>query len=698
MCRKSGPGLLSERPLKARSVAEVASYEREEVRSGEASLQQTSVLGLGDGCSAKPEGNANKIRSVVADCSEGRPGSGGNSLGSVSHLQSRGGAASVLLQTSIHSQTDKTNLSSQPDETFFKGQFDCGEMDESRGLTEISGGCAIKATAPQSLGLGSMVNRVSWMVQDAGRLLWSSATVLQQARRVGLQPVGACWSSHVVSLVRESNVLSIVKNSQVFSMVKGSFIFSVFTNSHIFSVVKDLPLIQQINAVIMENTQPEEAAQMIQEWVNPDSTLPTALTPAETLSKAEELSVDVSQTTEAVWTKNKNISDLQLSQDMPDYVKQGHKLITELLPKKDFGEPEVIHELEDPALENSRTLHNKMDAQISIQSLITFPDSLVNLQSLSLVNLMGTLQSVIPTSVITSQRIVAVYFLSVAKCSHPKPRPALLVLVETGLYVVTADSGLLVLFHHFPLFQLKEVQISLAGHSLCLMGATQESILGVYTHSQNLTKELCCAIVGVIHPGDSRVSRHPLLHGDLVKMSLDWETHVPDLLLDAGVRVCCRFEKSLTDLVYLLHHNMDPETVSLGDVHLLMYTTVAICLSTHTEPLALFLLTDTHLGLVQEDASCFIPTVPHHPQFHDLTLRQRSDVRCVLVRDEDQYGAVRLDVILANVRGRGHPESVTKAATPSAHISNSSPHVEVWKLTFSCSSEAACLINHLSNV
>lgn len=683
-CHKSGPGLLSERPLKARSVAEVASYEGEEVRSGDASLQQTSVLGPGDGCSAKPEGNANKIRSVGADCSEGRPGSGGNSLGSVSLLQSRGGAssASVLLQTSVHSQTDGKNLSSQPNRTFFKGQFNCGEMDESRGLTEILGGCALKAAAPQSSGLGSMVNRVSWMVQDAGRLLLSSATVLQLAKRAGLQPVGASWSSHVVSLVRESNVLSIVKNSQVLSMVKGSFIFSVFINSHIFSVVKDLPLIQQISTVIMENTHPEEAAQMTKEWVNQDSTLPTALTLTKTPSKAEELLVDVSQTTEADWTKNKNISDLQT---------------TELVPEKDFREPEVVHEPEDLALENSRN-HNKMDAQISIQSLITFPDSLVKLQSLPLVNLMGTLQSVIPTSVITSQRTMALFFLSVAKCSHPKPCPALLILVETGLYAVTADFGLLVLFHHFPLFQLKKVQISLAGHSLCLMGATQESILGVYTHSQKLTKELCCAIVGVMQPGDSKLSHHPLLHGDLVKMSLDWETHVPDLLLDAGLRVCCRFEKSLTDLVYLLHHNIDPEMVSLGDVHLLMYATVAICLSNYSQPLALFLLTDTHLGLVQEDALCFIPTMPHHQQFHDLTLRRRSDVRCLLLRDEDQYGAVELDVILANVRGRGHPESVTEAATPSAHISNSCPHVEVWKLTFSCSSEAACLINHLSNV
>uniref|UniRef100_A0A671YRF6 Kinesin family member 16Bb n=1 Tax=Sparus aurata TaxID=8175 RepID=A0A671YRF6_SPAAU len=301
-----------------------------------------------------------------------------------------------------------------------------------------------------------------------------------------------------------------------------------------------------------------------------------------------------------------------------------------------------------------------------------------------------------------SEKIVALFWMNVAKCSQPKPRPALLILLDAGLYTLIADSGLLVLFHHLPLLQLREVQISLAGHSLRLMGTTEESILGVYTYAQELTKELCWAILGIICPGDGRVSEHPLLQGDLMKMSLDWENHVPDLLLDAGLKVCCQFQKSLADLVYLLYSNMDQETVTVGEVQLLLYTGVGVCISpsTHTKHLAQLLLTDTHLGLVQEDAvfhpaPCSVTIAPRRAQFHDLTLRQRSDVRCILVHDEDERGAVRLDVILANVRGRGHPESMTKAAAPPVHVSNSSQHAEVWKLTFSCSSEAACLINHL---
>ncbi|XP_035519086.1 uncharacterized protein kif16bb isoform X2 [Morone saxatilis] len=621
----------------------------------------------------------------------------------------------LMTTTNAHSQLDRKSLSSQaacspPEETTFEGQFSCGEMDESGGSDEIPGVGITETDAVQNSGLGSLVSRVSWIVQDAGRLLWSSPTVLQQVREEGLQPVGARWSSHIVTLVRESNVLSVVKDSQVLSMVKGSFVFSLFKDSHIFSMVKELPLIQHIQMEITQSLQPEEAAKMIQGCINPDTTQLPVLTPAQTFSKAEELPEDVPLITEDICMRNKSITDLRLpqEQDVADIqAKQDDKLVTEPLPVKRSSEPEVAHapEDKDQALENSRTVQKKKDYQIFSQTLITFPDSLLNLQTLPLIDLMDTLQSIVPTPVLTSQKIVALYWLNVAKCSQPEPRPALLILVETGLYTLTADSGLLVLFHHLPLLQLQEVQISLAGHSVRLMDTTEENILGVYTHTQKLTKELCWAILGVICPGDNRVSQHPLLHGDLMKMSLNWETYIPDLLLDAGLKVCCQFQKSLADLVYLLHCNMGQKTVTLGDVQLVLYTSVGVCIngSYHTKPLAQLLLTDTHLGLVQEDA-VFHPAprsvtiAPCRPQFHGLILRQLSDVRCVLVHDEDECGAVRLDVILANVRGRGHPESVTKAATPPAHASNSSPHAEVWKLTFSCSSEAACLINHLSNV
>uniref|UniRef100_A0A669CQU1 Uncharacterized protein n=1 Tax=Oreochromis niloticus TaxID=8128 RepID=A0A669CQU1_ORENI len=702
LCHKSGPGLRSER--KAQSGTGVASCKGEEGWSGDANLQQTSVLGLGDGCGTKPEGNANEIQDDGSDCYKGRPRSGGSSLSGMSHLQSSRGTSSmsILPQSNTHSQLDTKPLDSHtgfcpPKETTITKECSCGEMDEFENLEKIPGVCVTEAAAAavQNLKRSSLFSRVSWIVQDAGRLLWSSSTVLQQVTEFRFQPVGARWSNNFISLVRESSVLSIIRDSRVFSTFRGSFIFSLLKDSHIFSMVKELPLIQHVQMDIIQLLQSEEAAQMIQGCINPENAQLPVPTPTQTLSKVEELPIDVQLVSGDILKRNESMWDMESTRNMVDgNVKQRDELITKRLPLKHSSVKEVTCELK-----NSKTV------QIFIQTLIKFPDSLANLQNLPPQSMMDHLQSVISTSDLPTQKILTLYWLNVAKCNQSEPQSALLILMESALYTLTSESGLLVLFHLLPLCQLKDIQIGLAGQSLRLISATEESILAVYTYSQKHTQMLCRAILDIICPGDCRVPQHPLLHGNLIEMSLGWQVSVPELLLDAGLRVCCQFQKSLADLIYLLHCNMNHETVTLGEVQLKLYTSVAVHISprTHSKHVVQFLLTDTHLGLVREDAVCHplshsVTTAPCRPHFHDLTLRRCSDVRCILVHDEDENRPVRLDVIFAKAQGRGHPESVTKAATPSAHALNSSPRAEVWKLTFSCSAEAACLINHLSNV
>ncbi|XP_015229124.1 PREDICTED: kinesin-like protein KIF16B [Cyprinodon variegatus] len=146
-CHKSGPGLVSESLQRtAQSGAGVASSERGDVSSGDGSLQQTCVLGPGDGCGMKPEGNANEIQGVDAECYKGRPFSGGTSLGSMSLLQKSGGSSflSVLPQTNTYSQANRKSLSSQvaccpPKDTAFQDQYSSSGMDESESLGEIKG-------------------------------------------------------------------------------------------------------------------------------------------------------------------------------------------------------------------------------------------------------------------------------------------------------------------------------------------------------------------------------------------------------------------------------------------------------------------------------------------------------------------------------------------------------------------------------
>lgn len=691
-CHKSEPGLASEQPQKAPSVAQCASYRGEEVWSGDASLQQTSVLGLGDGCGTKQEGNANKFQDAMADCSEGRPGSGESSLGVMSHLQSNGESPSTtILPQTTRSWPDKNRLSSRgddcsPEKTSFRTQFCSTALKKNSGVSPQE----TVATRSKKSGVTTLVGKVSWLIEDAEGLFWIFSTALQKVRKEGLEPVWACWSSYVLAL-RERNIIPAVIEGELISVVKAN-IFTLFKDSKIVSVAKELPALQLI-VLLRQTFSSGEMFKIFQDYMNSKFTNLPSLTLAKGSNESEETPSDVSLGSKDVTTNGDFLSPHW--QNMSDF---HDKMIVGDLQAPDSGVPEIcyVHTDEDPQVENL-SVQSMEGVRNDPQALIEFPDPLLSLQILPLPDLMDALQPVIPTLLFDSQKIVAVYWLNVVKCRQDKPCPALLILVETGLYALTTESGLLVLYYELPLFELKEVQISLAGQSVCLMGAAGESPLHVYTYSQKLTKAICCAILGVTHPGDGRVSQHPLLGGDLMQMSLDWTVHVTDLQLDAGLRVSCNFQKSLVDLSYCLHQNMDQEIVFLGDMHLLFYTTVGVCLSNYSEPLAQLVLTDTHLGLLQE-MPYSVPPVPCRLQFHDLSLRQRSDVRCVVVHSEDEKGAVRLDVILANTKGRGHQESVTEAATPSAHILDSSPHVEVWKLTFSCSSEAACLINHLSNV
>nr|XP_046213590.1 kinesin-like protein KIF16B isoform X2 [Oncorhynchus gorbuscha] len=383
--------------------------------------------------------------------------------------------------------------------------------------------------------------------------------------------------------------------------------------------------------------------------------------------------------------------------------------------------------------------------QVYYQRLMEFPGALVQLQSLPVFTLLACLQSVVP-SVFTSQRLVALYWLGVANCSQPHPHPSVVLLFESCLYALTFDPDMsdqttpLTVFHHLPLLQIKEIQVGFGGQSLRLTASTKESVLTLYTHSQTLTQALTQTLLGVLSPGDQRVAHHPFLKEDLMALSLDWKAQVPDLLLDAGLRLSGHFHKTLADLVYILHGNMDREKPSLGDVRLLLYTTVGVTTTPdpRPDPWAQLFLTETHLGLVQENA-VFHPAPRHLPllsrqaQFQGVSLRCRSDIRCLMVGDwagsspavggdgaGDEGGAIRLDIILSRNRrtrgerwdrpreqpGRSAAAVRTVGRVAEAAIlyadSNScpSPHqqAEVWKLNFSCSSEAACLINHLSNV
>nr|XP_023864300.1 uncharacterized protein LOC111978455 isoform X3 [Salvelinus alpinus] len=454
----------------------------------------------------------------------------------------------------------------------------------------------------------------------------------------------------------------------------------------------------------------------------------------EALAKSEEQSI----TKEALWP----------SKDQIEIVEDQHCVTCGAKSTKSQPPPEQRNNTSSTGPENifipGHGNQRIDDVQVYYGSLVEFPGALVKLQSLPVSTLLGCLQSVLP-SVFTSQRLLALYWLGVTNCSQPHPHLALVLLLESCLYALTFDPDTpdqttsLTVFHHLPLLQVKEILVGFGGQSLRLKASSEECVLTLYTHSQTLTQALTHTLLGVLCPGDQRVSQHPLLVENLMVLSLDWKAEAPDLLLNDELRLSGQFHKTLADLVYLVHGNMNREKPHLGEVRLLLYTSVGVTTTPNPrpDPWAQLLLTDTHLGLVQEDtvfhpAPHHVPLLSRHAQFKGVTLRCLSDVRCVIVRDGvgsstsvggdgagDEGGATRLDIILSQdwrtrrERPRGHPERGAVAEADGSAVggvagasvlsaaSNSCPpqqQAEVWKLHFSCSSEAACLINHLSNV
>ncbi|KAM3865299.1 uncharacterized protein ACN63O_010998 [Diretmus argenteus] len=250
--------------------------------------------------------------------------------------------------------------------------------------------------------------------------------------------------------------------------------------------------------------------------------------------------------------------------------------------------------------------------------------------------------------------------------------------------------------------KLKDIQVSLAGQHVRLSGCTEDTILAVFTHSKELTQQLCKALLKVLAPEkEFEVNKeHPLLHEDLMNLSLDWTASVPDLILDNGIRVTSRFKRVLADLLYIVHGNMDqPGRPSLADIRPFLYTSVKVKNSTSVEQDTIFqlLLTDTHVVLLREDG-VFHPVprgsslVPIHAQFQGLELRKRSDIRCLLVRQSDNCLVV--DIVFTVHKAEKNMKSTGGAAeVPS--ISDDSSRCDSWKLSFGCTPEAVILIQNL---
>ncbi|XP_014821911.1 PREDICTED: kinesin-like protein KIF16B isoform X1 [Calidris pugnax] len=363
----------------------------------------------------------------------------------------------------------------------------------------------------------------------------------------------------------------------------------------------------------------------------------------------------------------------------------------------------------DQELENSLVLR---------QNFVHFPDVFLKLQVCSLEKVLESLTCALPQISVRMGELKGIYWLAVGNCKKPDPEPACLLLFSSVLYVVVSSveqdvcQSSLAMFLEVPMVTVKEIQVGFAGQNISLLRSAEDDTLTIFTYNKHFTQRICHDIVSILISAtdDAVYLNHQLLKEDLMQISLDWTSEINDLVFSNGVRLSCKFRTELVDLVYLLHENMGSIKPSLGDVHVLLYTSVKVDCAKQTVHRAL-VLTTTHIGLLREnnvfypapnfqDASC------QRSQSDSLQLYSLHDIRCVVLPDKENSTKIELVFSRRNKVGSDSgigfskycEKEINTQLTVIPSIPQSSVHVpsEIWKLTFSSSEEAIWLIMHLT--
>uniref|UniRef100_A0A2I3HLC8 Kinesin family member 16B n=1 Tax=Nomascus leucogenys TaxID=61853 RepID=A0A2I3HLC8_NOMLE len=235
------------------------------------------------------------------------------------------------------------------------------------------------------------------------------------------------------------------------------------------------------------------------------------------------------------------------------------------------------------------------------------------------------------------------------------------------------------------------------------------------TIQRKLKYELCRDLLCVLmpEPDAAACANHPLLQQDLVQLSLDWKTEIPDLVLPNGVQVSSKFQTTLVDMIYFLHGNMEVNVPSLAEVQLLLYTTVKVMGDSGHDQCQSLVLLNTHIALVKEDC-VFYPRIrsrnipPLGAQFDVIKCHALSEFRCVVVPEKKNMSTVELVFLQKfkpSVGSRNSPPEHLQEApdvqlftTPLYLQGSQNVAPEVWKLTFNSQDEALWLISHLTRL
>ncbi|KAM9316163.1 kinesin-like protein KIF16B [Gastrophryne carolinensis] len=279
-------------------------------------------------------------------------------------------------------------------------------------------------------------------------------------------------------------------------------------------------------------------------------------------------------------------------------------------------------------------------------TFLNFPDKYLKLMGYCADELLNYFTCRLTGFHVDKTQFKGVYWHSVSTKKLPEPQPACFLVISLHLFCILFSNNAPVLFCAFSLKSLEELHICFGGQSVQLLGTFEDSPLTIFTFESQYTLRLCQDLAKMLMAESSyaRFSSHPLLSRDLMELSTEWNSEVSDIACSNAFKVTCNFKNELADMVYLLHENLNGTKLPLGDMHLLLYTTVKVEHMHGKFVYRWLALTNTSVALVHENVfySDLSGTKSSSSTVNLIKQHHLNDLRCIILTDRGSLAKITI--------------------------------------------------------
>ncbi|KAG8584035.1 hypothetical protein GDO81_008650 [Engystomops pustulosus] len=335
-------------------------------------------------------------------------------------------------------------------------------------------------------------------------------------------------------------------------------------------------------------------------------------------------------------------------------------------------------------------------------TFLKFPNKFVGLRNCRRDEILDHFQTTVPNICIKKSDCRCVFWLSVGNNSHPEPQLACLLVSTSSLsFIIFSDTESMLLFT-LPVSSLEELHIGFGGQTLQLFGSFEDSPVTIFTFENNCTQQLCQVLtkMQVTDSDYAKYCSHPLLSRDLMELSTDWNSDLSDLVFTNGFKVTCSFKSALADVAYLLHENTNGTKPALGDMRLLLYTSVRVEHLHGQHSYRSLALTNISIALLHNEvpqANLAIAS-PSSTHFNQIKLHSLGDVKCIILTDQEDLTKITIVFSSKNEKcNMEMDECALLSVISHSDLKKGLPFTtDVWRLTLSSSKHALFLIRYLT--